>query len=138
MSKRCCTELGKNPSIENSIELLEDDYLGYTFIETADSLQLGVAYSDVFFFSLSYPMKQKATILDTDYGYDGITTVTKVVVESTSATLKTKAGTFKNVVILKYPNGTKIYLAKEHGIIRMTDIEGNISLELISVEEKND
>lgn len=123
-----------NPSIANSIELLESDYIGYTYIEKKNQLELGVAYSDVFFFSLSYPMKEKATILDTDYGYDGINTTTKVTVESTSATVKTKAGTFKNVVILKYPNGTKLYLAKDYGIIRITDFEGTITTELIAVK----
>lgn len=124
----------KNPSITNSIELLEADYIGYTYIERKNQLELGVAYSDVFFFSLSYPMKEKGTILDTDYGYDGINTTTNVNVESTSATIKTKAGTFKNVVVLIYPNGTKLYLAKDYGIIRIADFEGTITTELIAVK----
>lgn len=123
-----------NPSIENSIELLESDYMGYTYIERENTLELGAAYSDVFFFSLSYPIKEKGTIIDTDYGFDGINTTTKVAVESTSATVKTKAGTFKNVVILTYPNGTKLYLAKDYGIIRITDFDGTITTELIAVK----
>lgn len=124
----------KNPSINNSVELLESDYIGYTYIERNNQLELGVAYSDVFFFSLSYPMKEKGTIIDTDYGYDGVQTTTKVTVESTSASVKTKAGTFNQVVILKYPNGTKLYLAKDYGIIRITDYKGNITTELIAVK----
>lgn len=124
----------KNQSIDNSVELLEEDYIGYTYIEDQQQLSLGVAYSDIFFFSLSYPMKEKTTIIDTDYLYDGTTETTPVYVESTSATVKTKAGTFRNVVVLKYPNGSKIYLAKEHGIIRITDFEGNITTELIAVK----
>lgn len=124
----------KNKSIDNSVELLEDDYIGYTYIENQKQLSLGVAYSDIFFFSLSYPMKEKTTISDTDYLYDGTTETTPVYVESTSATIKTKAGTFHNVVVLKYPNGMKIYLAKDHGIIRITDFEDNITTELISVK----
>lgn len=124
----------KNKSIENSVELLEEDYIGYTYIEDQQQLALGVAYSDIFFFSLSYPMKEKTTITDTNYLYDGTTETTPVYVESTNATVKTKAGTFRNVVVLKYPNGSKIYLAKDHGIIRITDFEGNITTELISVK----
>lgn len=124
----------KNKSIDNSVELLEEDYIGYTYIEDQQQLSLGVAYSDIFFFSLSYPMKEKTTITDTDYLYDGTTETTPVYVESTSSTVKTKAGTFRNVVVLKYPNGSKIYLAKDHGIIRITDFEGNITTELIAVK----
>ncbi|WP_339195398.1 5,10-methylene tetrahydromethanopterin reductase [Solibacillus sp. FSL R5-0449] len=124
----------QNESIENSVELLEGDYIGYTYIEDEQQLALGVAYSDLFFFSLSYPMKEKTTITDTDYLYDGTTETTQVYVESTSATVKTKAGTFQNVVVLKYPNGMKLYLAKDYGIIRITDFEGTITTELISVK----
>lgn len=124
----------KNKSIDNSVELLEEDYIGYTYIEDQQQLSLGVAYSDIFFFSLSYPIKEKTTITDTDYLYDGTTETTPVYVESTSTTVKTKAGTFRNVVVLKYPNGSKIYLAKDHGIIRITDYEGNITTELIAVK----
>lgn len=38
----------KNNSIENSVELLENDYIGYTYIEDQQQLALGVAYSDIF------------------------------------------------------------------------------------------
>ncbi|MGN7478089.1 5,10-methylene tetrahydromethanopterin reductase [Solibacillus silvestris] len=124
----------KNTALNNSIELLEDDYIGYTYIENQQQLSLGVAYSDIFFFSLSYPMKEKTMITDTDYHYDGSNATTQIFVESTSATVKTKAGTFQNVVILNYPNGSKLYLAKEYGIIRITDFEGNITTELIAVQ----
>lgn len=123
----------KNEAIENSIELLESDYIGYTYIEKPNELALGVAYSDVFFFSLSYPIKEKRTIIDTDYSYDGTITTTKVYVQSTSTTLKTPAGTFKNVVVLAYPNGTKLYFAKDYGIIRIADLEDNILTELVAV-----
>ncbi|MCH7322393.1 5,10-methylene tetrahydromethanopterin reductase [Solibacillus sp. MA9] len=124
----------KNEAISNSIELLQSDYIGFTYIEKFNELTFGVAYSDVFFFTLSYPIKEKATLLDTDYGYDGSMTTTKVFVESTSATLLTKAGTFNNVVILAYPNGTKLYFAKDYGIIRITDFEDKIVTELVSVD----
>lgn len=124
----------KNPYLENSVELLESEYTGYTYIESEKNFQLGVAYSDVFFFSLSYPMKEKKTTLDTDYDYDK-TTETNVSVESTSTTLIMKAGTFHNVIVLKYPNGSKLYLAKDYGVIRITDPKGKITTELISVKK---
>ena len=123
-----------NPSLNNSIELLEDDYIGYTYIESAHELSFGVAYSDVFFFSLSYPMIKNTTISDTEYFFDGTTEKTEIFVKSTTATVSTKAGTFKDVVILTYPNGSELYLAKEYGIIRITDFTGNITTELISVK----
>lgn len=47
-----------NPYVKNSVELLESDYIGYTYMETNESFQFGVAYSDVFFFSLTYPIKK--------------------------------------------------------------------------------
>ncbi|MEK4130875.1 SH3 domain-containing protein [Solibacillus sp. FSL W8-0474] len=122
-----------NPDIRNSVSLMEEDFIGYTYIENENSFELGVAYSDVFFFSLSYPMKEKSTIYDTDYGIES-DTKTEVTVESTSTTLKTKAGTFKNVVVIKYPNGSKLYLAKDYGIIRVTNFEGEITTELVSVK----
>ena len=122
-----------NPYVRNSVQLLENDYIGYTYIETNESFQFGVAYSDVFFFSLTYPLKENTTIYDVD---ESPTTIhkTKVFVESTSATITTKAGTFKNVVVLKYPNGSMLYFSKDYGIIRMTDFNGNITTELIGVK----
>lgn len=123
-----------NPSLNNSIELLEEDYIGYTYSENEYELSFGVAYSDVFFFSLSYPMIESSTITDTEYFFDGTTKKTEVFVKNTSATVSTKAGIFPDVVILKYPNGSELYLAKDYGIIRITDFTGNITTELISVK----
>lgn len=122
-----------NPYVSNSINLLENEFSGYTYIESAENFELGIAYSDVFYFSLSYPLMEKATILDTDYGIETVSE-TNVIVESTSATLTTKAGTFNNVVVLNYPNGSKLYLAKEYGIIRITNFKGIITTELVAVE----
>ena len=123
----------KNPYFDNAVHLLEDEYTGYTYIESPKSFAMGVAYSDVFYFSLAYPMEAKTTILDTDYGVEK-NDYTDVVVVSTTETVHTKAGTFKNVVVLNYPNGSTLFLAKGYGIIKMTDYEGDISTELVAVD----
>lgn len=121
-------------SSDGITEISKNNGHGYTYLESKQGLDFAVANSDVFFFSLSYPMKKGSTIKDTDYGFDG-NTVTKVYVESTSYTLKTKAGTFKNTVVLKYPNGVTIYLAKGFGILKITDLKGKTTVELIKVNE---
>ena len=58
----------------------------------------------------------------------------KIFVESTSATIKVKAGTFKNVVILKDVYGNKYYLAKGIGFLKITGVNGKVLLELSSVK----
>lgn len=123
----------RNPYFDQAVNLLEDEYTGYTYIESANSFSLGIAYSDVFYFSLDYPMQAKTTIRDTDYGFES-DDYTDVTVISTTQTVRTKAGTFKNVVVLQYPNGSKLFIAKDYGIIKITDYEGNISTELTAVE----
>lgn len=123
----------KNPYFDNAVNLLEDEYTGYTYIESPTSFAMGDVYSDVFYFSLDYPMKAKSTIHDTDYGIEKNES-TKVIVASTTETVHTKAGTFKNVVQLNYPNGSTLFLAQDYGIIKMTDYEGNISTELVAVD----
>lgn len=114
--------------------LLKEDYIGVAYLESPKRFEMGVANSDVFFFSFTYPMKAGSTIDDIDYGFDTPDTYTKVAVESTTATVKTKAGTFKQVVILNYPNGAKYYLAKGYGLIKAIDKDGKTSVELISVK----
>lgn len=120
-----------NPYLPNAIDLIDEKFHGYTYIESEEEFELGIAYSDVFFFSLSYPMIQQTATIDTDYGFES-NYETEVMVESTSMTLTTKAGTFENVVVIRYPNGSKLYLAKGFGIIRITDFDGEITTELIS------
>lgn len=114
-------------------QLLNADGFGYAYLESKEAFEMGVANSDVFFFSLSYPMKKNNTIADTHYGfYDS--TVTNVLVQSTSHTLQTPAGTFKNVVVLKYPNGSKLFLAKGFGIVKITNPTGKTTAELVKVK----
>lgn len=124
----------KNPYFDNAVNLLEDEYTGYTYVESPTSFAMGVAYSDVFYFSLDYPMNANSTIHDTDYGIDE-NEYTEVVVASTTETVHTKAGTFQNVVVLTYPNGSTLFIAKGYGVIKITDYEGNISTELVAVKD---
>lgn len=113
-------------------ELLDADGFGYAYLESAEAFEFGIANSGVFFFSLSYPMKKGSTIHDTYYGIEN-NTVTKVFVESVTHTLKTPAGTFKNVVVLNYPNGAQIYLAKDYGILKIIDSTGTTTVELTAI-----
>ena len=120
-----------NPYVANAVNLMKEEFHGYTYIESENSLDLGIAYSDVFFFSLQYPLKQQTATVDQDISY-GLNNETKVMVESTSISLTTKAGTFENVVAIRYPNGSTLYLAKGYGVIRITNFDGEITTELIA------
>ncbi|RHW36734.1 hypothetical protein D1B33_10085 [Lysinibacillus yapensis] len=101
----------------------------YTYIEDKKRLLVGVANSDVLFLSASYPLKQGKHTKDP-------WSENKLLIESTAKTLKVKAGTFKNVVVFRYPDGSRAYLAKDIGIIKGTDKNGNTTMELISVKEE--
>lgn len=114
-------------------ELLNADGYGYAYLESAKAFEMGVANSDVFFFSLSYPMKKGSTIVDTDYGIEE-NTITKVLVKSTSTTIKTVAGTFNNVLVLNYPNGAQLYVAQGYGIIKIVNALGQTTAELVQVK----
>ena len=122
-----------NPYVANAVNLMKEEFHGYTYIESESSFDLGIAYSDVFFFSLQYPLKQQTATVDKDISYDSNNEI-KVIVESTSMSLTTKAGTFENVVAIRYPNGSTLYLAKGYGVIRITDFDGEITTELIARE----
>ncbi|MEK4426606.1 hypothetical protein [Solibacillus sp. FSL K6-1523] len=123
----------KNPYFDNAVNLLEDEYTGYTYIESPKSFTMGDANSDVFYFSLDLPMNATSTIRDMDYEVEK-SEYTEVVVVSTTEIVHTKAGMFNNVVVLNYPNGSTLFIAKGYGIIKITDYEGNTSTELIAVE----
>lgn len=114
-------------------ELLNTDGFGYAYLESAKAFEMGIANSDVFFFSLSYPMKKGSTIHDTDYGIEE-NTITKVLVKSTSTTVKTAAGTFNNVIVLNYPNGAQLYIARDYGIIKIVNAFGQTTAELVQVK----
>ncbi|WP_153721105.1 hypothetical protein [Sporosarcina cascadiensis] len=99
------------------------------YIEDDFGLSASLGYSDFVFVSTPYPLKQGSTFMQSDHFDDY-----KVLVENTAKTVKVKAGTFKNTVILKYPDGSRVYLAKGIGMIKITDAAGKMTTELAAVK----
>lgn len=112
---------------------LYPDFPSFTYIEDEKRLLMGVASSDFIFVNVPYPLKQGTYTIDSSMMFED----QKVLVESTTKTITVRAGTFENVVILRYPDGSREYLAKGIGIIKSTDKNGEIFTELVSVEEAN-
>lgn len=103
-------------------------YSSYVYIEDKNRLMMGVTDSDVILVDVLYPLKQGTYAKSTyDDGY-------KVLVESTTKTIKVKAGSFKNVIILRHKDGSREYIAKGIGIIKSTNNKGTIITELVSVK----
>jgi uncharacterized protein YgiM (DUF1202 family) len=110
---------------------LYPDLSNFTYIEDKKRLLMGVSSSDFIFVNVPYPLKQGATTIDSSLMFEE----QKVLVESTTKTITVKAGTFKNVVILRYPSGSKVYFAKGIGVLKITGKNGEIFSELVSVKE---
>ncbi|WP_186672877.1 SH3 domain-containing protein [Sporosarcina sp. BP05] len=108
---------------------LYPDLSNYTYIEDNEGLMMGVSSSDFIFVNVPYPLKQGTHTTQLDYPIDQ-----KVLVESTTKTITVKAGSFRNVVILRYSNGSREYLAKGIGIIKSTSGNGRVITELVSVK----
>ena len=106
------------------------DYPKYAYSERDGYFRMGVSESDFTFVETPLPIKQGSYV--TIYGMESSY---KVLIESTTKTIKVKAGTFKNVVILRFPNGAREYLAKGVGIIKSTDNKGKIYTELVAVKQ---
>lgn len=100
----------------------------------------GVPESDINFYNFRYPLiqgkytEQSIVISDIESGFP-VDYTEKVLVESTSKTIKTKAGTFNNTVILKNLDGTRVYLAKGYGIIKVTGKDGTVFTELVAIKK---
>ncbi|MFS0575077.1 SH3 domain-containing protein [Sporosarcina sp. 179-K 3D1 HS] len=103
----------------------------FTYIETKKGLLMGVSSSDFIFVNVPYPLKQGTYTTDSSLMFED----QKVLVESTTKSITVKAGTFKNVVILRFPDGSREYFAKGIGIIKSTNKNGKIFTELVSVKE---
>lgn len=103
----------------------------FTYIEDGKRLLMGVSSSDFIFVNVPYPLKQGTYTVDSSVMFEN----QKVLIESTTKTITVKAGTFKNVIILRYPNRSRAYFAKGIGIIKMTDSNGKIFTELVSVKQ---
>ncbi|PID01790.1 hypothetical protein CSV67_11990 [Sporosarcina sp. P2] len=106
-------------------------YAEFVYHEDKNRLLMGVAESDFIFVDAVLPLRQGTSF--TEYHFEQNY---KVLVESTTKTIKVKAGSFRNVVILRYPNGSREYLAKGIGIIKSTDINGKVYTELTAVKQK--
>ncbi|MFJ8234200.1 SH3 domain-containing protein [Ureibacillus sp. NPDC094379] len=102
----------------------------FTYIENKKQILVGVANSDFIFIIADYPLKHGQYTKD----YSQYSGERKVLVESTTKTIKVKAGTFKNVVILRFPDGSREYLARGIGIIKSTNKNGDTITELVSVK----
>ena len=115
----------------NKKSLLYPHLSNFTYIEDGKRLLMGVSSSDFIFVNVPYPLKQGAYTVDSSIMYEE----QKVLVESTTKTVTVKAGTFKNVVILRYPSGSRVYFAKGIGLLKIADKNGKIFTELVSVKE---
>ncbi|RTQ94892.1 SH3 domain-containing protein [Lysinibacillus telephonicus] len=116
-----------------------EDGDNFCYPEKDSKLTLGLANTDWSFFNFTYPMKQGGYIKDIYYDDEAnsegpVEKYTKVLVESTTKTIKVKAGSFKNVVILRLPSGERYYFAKGIGLIKATNRSGNTVIELYSVK----
>lgn len=106
---------------------LYTDLADYTYVEDKYRLMMGELSSSFAFMDLPYPLKQGT------YTIEAVSDE-RVLVESTTKTIKVKAGSFRNVVILRYTDGYRIYFAKGIGIIKSTDDKGKILMELTSLK----
>ncbi|WP_153732109.1 SH3 domain-containing protein [Sporosarcina obsidiansis] len=101
----------------------------FTYMEDNNRLMMGVSSSDFIFVNVPYPLKQGTYVTQMDYFSEE-----QVLVESTTKTITVKAGTFRNVVILRYSNGSRAYFAKGIGLIKITAGNGKVTTELVSVK----
>lgn len=102
----------------------------FTYYESKNGFGMGVSHSDFIFVDVPYPLRQGTYTTDWSYMAEK-----KVLVESTTKTIKVKAGSFRNVVILRHPDGSREYLAKGVGIIKSTDVNGKAFTELAAVKQ---
>ncbi|WP_158232313.1 MULTISPECIES: SH3 domain-containing protein [unclassified Sporosarcina] len=122
---------GKSTYLFNTSKKSPFSYAEFVYYEDKDRLMMGVAESDFIFVDAAFPLRQGKSFT----GYN-LEENYKVLVESTTKTIKVKAGSFRNVVILRYPNGSREYLAKGIGIIKSTDKNGKTYTELTAVKHK--
>lgn len=105
---------------------------GFIYIELKDRLVFGVSHSDWILLDIAFPLtegKQTKEYYSTDADSEGFHHVN---VESTTSTVKVKAGTFQNVVVVRVNNGDRYYLAPGIGIIKLVDKHGALKAELLS------
>lgn len=127
---------GNTTYLKNITNPGDINYRSYYYYEDNENIIMGLDDTDWQFFILSYPMKQGEYIKDTYFDSEDYTMkYRKVFVETTTATINVKAGTFNNVVVLRSETGLKHYFAEGIGLIRSTDKNGKIVTELSSIKE---
>ncbi|MEK4406173.1 hypothetical protein MKZ26_17605 [Sporosarcina sp. FSL K6-6792] len=107
---------------------------GYAYIERSKGIMMGVNETDWILFDLAYPMIEGKQTKSFYLNENWESSFEYVDVKSTTSTVTVKAGTFKNVVIIQYPSGSKYYFAPGYGVIKAADSDGKIVTELISIK----
>ena len=102
------------------------------FFEDKQGIGFGFTDGNWELFNIDYPIKQDSTVPNnarSNFSPD----FDQITIESTTSTVIVEAGTFKNVVILKFPNDIRYYLAKGVGVIRIGYPDGEAT-ELLSIK----
>lgn len=127
------TSFNTEYGITNASLIYKDNPIdGFTYLERKDRLVFGVSHTDWILLDIAYPLtegKQTKEYYITD---DNKQAFYNVNVESTTSTVKVKAGTFQNVVVVRVNNGDTYYIAPGIGIIKLVDKKGALKAELLS------
>lgn len=123
-----------NPDSSNSLVLESSKANGYIYFESDARITMAVDQSDWILLNFAYPLIEGKQTKDFYFDDNWDEVYDSVNVESTSSVITTKAGTFRNVVIMRYSNGAAYFLAPGYGVIKAVDLHGKTVMELISVK----
>ncbi|MGB2872047.1 MAG: hypothetical protein WBC10_09265, partial [Psychrobacillus psychrotolerans] len=104
----------------------------FTYIEHKDRLIFGVGHTDWAILDIAFPLIEGKTTKEYYLTEDNSQAFYNVNVESTTSTVKVKAGTFQNVVVVRTNYGYTFYIAPGIGIIKLVDKKGVLKAELLS------
>lgn len=104
----------------------------FTYIEFKDRLVFGVGHTDWSILDLAFPLIEGKTTKEYYLTEDNSEAFYNVNVVSTTSTVKVKAGTFQNVVVVRTNYGHTFYIAPGIGIIKLVDKNGVLKAELLS------
>lgn len=124
----------KNPDSLDSKILSSSKSNGYIYFESKDRITLAVDNSDWILFDFEYPFVEGQQTKDYSYDENWQEVYDSVKVESTSSVITVKAGTFKDVIIMRYTNGAAYFLAPGYGVIKAVNSNGKTVMELVSVK----
>lgn len=109
-----------------------DSLNSFTYIERKNRLAFGVSHTDWVILDLALPLIEGKQTKEYYLTEDNDEAFYNVNVESTTSTVKVKAGTFQNVVVVRINNGDRYYIAPGIGIIKLVDKKGVVKAELLS------